>query len=97
MACLPVLATQAHKAAREAAATRQDLAAAVERAERYKAGMLEQQGEAAAAREAEQRLQQQLAGEQRRTEKVRPRSGGGLCLADVLRALPNLHSPAPFS
>ena len=62
---------QAHKAASEAASARQELGEWQERVQRYKAGLAEQQAEAAAAREAEQHLQQQLAGEQRRSAKVR--------------------------
>ena len=77
----PAAHLQAHKAASEAAAVRQDLAAAQERAERHKAAAAEAAAEAAAAREAEQRLQQQLAGEQRRSDKVRAAAGfgSGLC------------------
>lgn len=65
---------QAHKAASEATAVRQELAAARERAEQHKAAAAQAAAEAAAAREAEQRLQQQLAGEQRRSDKVGART-----------------------
>jgi len=61
---------QAHKAASDAAAVRQELAAAQERAEQATAAAAQAAAQAAAAREAEQRLQQQLAGEQRRSDKV---------------------------
>ncbi len=61
---------QAHKAASEAQAARQELAAAQQHCQDYKAALVEAQAGLAAAREAEQRLQQQLAGEQRRVEKV---------------------------
>lgn len=62
---------QAHKAASNAQAARQELAVAEQRCQDYKAALVEAQAEGAAAREAQQRLQQQLAGEQRRVEKVR--------------------------
>lgn len=61
---------QAHKAGSDAAAARQDLAAAQAVARDGCAALAEANAEAAAAREREQRLQQQLAGEQRRLEKV---------------------------
>lgn len=64
---------QAHKAASDVSAVRQELAAAQERAELHKVAAAQAESEAAAAREAEQRLQQQLACEQRRSDKV----GGG--------------------
>lgn len=77
-------ALQAHKAASDAHTARQELAAAQQRLQDYKAALSEAQAEVAAARVAEQRLQQQLAGEQRRCEKV---GTGGSLQGSVCRHL----------
>ncbi|PSC75424.1 hypothetical protein C2E20_1600 [Micractinium conductrix] len=69
---------KAHKAGSDAAAARQDLAAAQAVARDGCAALAEANAEAAAAREREQRLQQQLAGEQRRLEKAVASKAGEL-------------------
>lgn len=64
---------------------RQELAAAQDKAQGYKELAAGATAEATAAREAEQRLHQQLVGEQRRMEKVRAVScgSGGGALSDA--------------